>query len=285
MTLSTQRTLFNTDLHLAMLFGKTYATLPHTTLNEKFKVSNSGTVNKMSIYPTLQYLCIGTGGNPGINSSAGFIHSEHSPIDAALFNHIPFAMYENGINDMDETRRSNYRFRVIEANENDGKEYICYYLRVLDNLDSAYDNKFQTIKNVGTETFISTFDTNIDLINPKPRTRKLDYSLVSETEFITKLCKIKVTFDAKEVEDLYKVYKLKGFKSNVLTEMGLCSGIETKDSTTGETTEPVSVQVMFFLDLSLDLTTNFNTKQSFTKYIEVGGAEPIIQGNVTSKAD
>lgn len=290
MTLSTQRTLFNTDLHLAMLFGRPYTTLPHSTLNEKFGAYNnvaSYLVQKKTEYPVLQYLTIGVGGTPGINNSKGFIHSEHSPLDASLFSPIPFAMYEEkeGVNnDMDLDRQKNYRFR-IRKHHSDGKTYICYYLRCIENLENVYDNKFQKIKNIGNETFISTLDTNNNMLEPQPRTRKLDYKTIGETEFITKLCKIKVTFDYEEIQDLYNVYKILGIKTNLLTEMGLCSGIEVTNKDTGVSLDyPIDVQIMFFLDLNLDLTSSFNNGKAFTKYIEIGGAEPLIEG-LTSEAD
>ena len=279
MTLSTQRTLFNTDLHLAMLFGAKYSTLPHTTLNEKWSISNEldpTKIGRLSEYPTIRYLCIGTGGNPGINSSNGFILSEHSPIDAALFNQVPFAMYEDGT-DMNPDRQSNYRFKK-KVTLSTGKAYTCYYLRMIEDINSVYDNKFQTIKNVGSETFISAFNTDINMLNPVPRNKMIKYDKITETDFITKLCKIKVTFQKEELDDLANVLKILNKGSNVLTEMGLCTGIETYNKETKESLEPEDVQLMFYLDLNLDLTYNFNSGKSFTKYIEVGGAEPLLRG-------
>ena len=275
MTLSTQRTMYNTDLHLAMLFGSTYTCLPYTTLNEKFSISNGNkSVIKDSVYPILRYLTIGTGGTPGINESRGFILSEHTPLDAALFNHVPFAMLKDD-EDMDADEQENYRFKRKEVIN--GETYNCYYLRLM-NITDAYDNKFQTIRNVNNESFISTFNTNRNLINPTPKSRKVDYENITETNFITKLCKITVTFSETELKRVEQVFKIKGYKSNVLSEMGLCSGIEVRDQQTGKRLEPVDVQLMFFLDMNLDLTYSFNTGEKITKYIEVGGAEPMVNG-------
>lgn len=287
MTLSTQRTLFNTDLHLAMLFGSSYACLPHTTLNERFGINsvneNGDVAVKDSGYPTIQYLCIGVGGNPGINDSKGFIHSEHSPLDASLFTPIPFLMLEGEPGSVVDDRIKNYAFAKTEHLSN-GKTYTSYYLRKIENVNNIYDNKFQRIKNVGSETFISTLDTNIDMLTPKPRSRKLDFKTIAETEFITKLCKMKITFSQQEVRDLYNVYKIRGIESNMLTEMGICSARKVMKAGTDSELEPADVQIMFFLDLNLDLTTSFNTGAGFTKYIEIGGAEPYIEGT-TSEAD
>ena len=277
MTLSTQRTMFNVDLHLAMLFGAKYICLPHTTLNEKFGIGNDAAVQvAKSVYPTIRYLTIGTGGTPGINESKGFVLSEHSPLDAALFNHVPFAMFPEG-EDMPVEEQSKYRFKIKEK-LSDGTSYTCYYLKVLDGIGDVYDNKFQTIRNVGSEAFISTFNTNRNMLSPIPRKKLIKYDTIQDTFFITKLCKIKVTFTETEIEWLKNVYKYKGLKSNVLSEMGVCSGIETYHTTSGETLEPIDVQLMFFLDLNLDLTYSFNLKKSFTKYIEIGGAEPLLYG-------
>ena len=127
MVISSQRTLYNVDLHLSMLLGRDYMTKPNTTLNEKFDVLADVNVPE-GMYPKLQYYCIGIGGDQLSESVSGFPVSEHSPMDAALFEQIPFVIRPIQ-QDLTPTERANYRFRVIETIKNE--TYVCYYLKVI----------------------------------------------------------------------------------------------------------------------------------------------------------
>ena len=64
MVITSQRTLYNVDLHLSMLLGRDYMTKPNTTLNEKFDVLADVNVpegmypNFLNLYLDFQYLNI-----------------------------------------------------------------------------------------------------------------------------------------------------------------------------------------------------------------------------------
>ena len=268
MTTSSQRTLYGVDLQLAQLYGENYTCLPNTTLNEKFGILPGINVPEGK-YPILKYITIGNGGNLQIPDSENFIYNEHSPMDAGLFNHIPFVI-KTREDDLSEADRMKYRFR-IEKTIN-GKLYVCYYLKVIPS--NLYDQKFFKVTTINGENYLKTFKLNDPIfLSPKPRDRRLSYNDLDKTEFVTKLVRFKLEFSSEEVKELENVYKILGHEKKIMTEIGLCTGIEYNIN---DTVEASCVQIAFHIGVNLDLTNSFRTEASITKYIELGGSEALI---------
>lgn len=266
MGVQTQRTLFGMDLQLAQMFGKEYIITPNTTLNEKFNIQ---IVDKpLGVYPTLKYITIGTGADTKFNSISGYPYSNHSPLDGALFNHIPFVM-KTLDNDLDLSERNKYRFRKEETHN--GTLYACYYLKVIEEV--LYDNKFYRINTVNNETYLKQMNINIpDILHPRPKDRDINYSTLENTEFITKLGKFKFTLDPDELKNLKEVKNILG-NNKIVSELGLCTGIDVGE---GTEVEAICVQIAYHIDMNLDMTYDFHKEETFTKFIELGGAEPLI---------
>ena len=112
MIINAQRTLYNVDLYLNIMLRKDYKIIANTSLNEKFDILSKVPV-PAGVYPTLQYWAIGTGGNNVIGNTTGFIYSEHTPLDGALFNHVPFIM-RPVTDDLTALEKSKYRMRKLE---------------------------------------------------------------------------------------------------------------------------------------------------------------------------
>ena len=107
MIINAQRTLYNVDLYLNIMLRKDYKIIANTSLNEKFDILSKVPV-PAGVYPTLQYWAIGTGGNNVIGNTTGFSYSEHTPLDGALFNHVPFIM-RPVTDDLTALEKSKYR--------------------------------------------------------------------------------------------------------------------------------------------------------------------------------
>ena len=268
MTTSSQRTLYGIDLQLAQLYGEPYTCLANTTLNEKFGILPDTNV-PAGTYPTLKYITIGNGGNLQIPDSENFIYNEHSPLDAGLFNHIPFVI-KTPEDDLTEADRLQYRFRIEQTINN--QLYVCYYLKVIPS--NLYDQKFYKVTTTNGENYLKVFKVNDPIfLNPVPRDRKLSYKDLDKTEFVTKLVRFKLEFSSQEVKELENVYKILGNDKKLMTEIGLCTGIEHSN---GGTTEASCVQIAFHIGVNLDLTDSFRTESTITKYIELGGSEALI---------
>jgi hypothetical protein len=268
MITNAQRTIFGVDLGLSMLMDKPYNCLPNTTLNEKFNILPNYPIEE-GTYPKLKYYSIGVGGNDVIEGNGGYSYNQHSAVDAALFSHIPFVM-RTLETDLTPVERSKYRFRKIEIFDN--VEYACYYLKLIDGYDLR--DYFYNITSVNGDSTLSVFDINTDkLLNPVPKLRGSNIEDVNTANYITKLAKLEFSLPTSEMEELKNVFNIRRLEVEKLTEIGICTGIDTE---TNDGIEAVNVQVSFHVGVSVELSVLFNNNSSLSRSIELGGSEPII---------
>ena len=109
----------------------------YSTLNEFSLFSGLGNVNPPSpiagvnVYPTLQYMAIGNGGNSsviGAGNSTLIDILQHAATDSVLFNHIPFVLVPL-TSDLSAIERAGYRLRIVQTVG--GIQYVGYYLKLL----------------------------------------------------------------------------------------------------------------------------------------------------------
>ena len=111
------------DLRLKRDIGYPYVIKPGTTLNDILDINKDGYTT--TIYPTIQYFCIGVGGKRLVNST-NYTISQHSAKDVQPFDMIPFIL-RRVEDDLGTELRKEYSFRkeiVV-----DGVNYIGYYLK------------------------------------------------------------------------------------------------------------------------------------------------------------
>ena len=82
-----------------------------------------------------------------------------------------------------------------------------------------------------------------------------------------------IKFSSDEVKELENVYNILGHSKQIMTEIGLCTGIDYDGY---GVTEASCVQIAFHIGVNLDLTNSFRTEAAITKYIELGGSEALI---------
>ena len=269
-----QRTLFNIDLHLHQLLGKDYEAPENTTLNEKFQILPNEKL-PTGIYPTLNYYAIGCGGNVVVDNVGTYHYSEHLPVDAALFQHVPFVMRDISNVDLTLTERSNYRLRLVK-NYN-GINYACYYLKVV----PSYDLKpiFHKIRTLESGTSISSPTLSImdltqsSILNPVPVIRDLTYKNQNEIGFVTKIAKLTFSLTPAEIIDIQNCLKIMSLDNKNISEIGLVTG---HDITVGGAKEVISAQIAIHLGVNLDLTAEIVKGKTIMKTIEIGGGEPLI---------
>lgn len=268
MVLNSQRTIYGLDLELSRLAGKQYNVIDNTSLNEKFNVLTEDDVPE-GIYPTLKYFAIGVGEVDIVDGNKGYSYSKHSPVDAALFHHIPFVMKPID-EDLLPSERDKYRFRKIETFN--GSDYACYYLKEIDNFELKDDfYKVSTKEEIST---LSMFDTNIDtLLNPVPKDRSQNIQDIKSAEYILKLIKITFALTVEEMTELKNVLTLRQLPVTNITEIGLCTGI---DKLVDENKEATCVQVTHHVGVNIELAIYLNNNSSFLRSIELGGGEPMI---------
>ena len=266
---NSNRTIYNIDLSLAKDIGADYVILQNTSLNQKFNIAIDKTV-PVGIYPTTKYYAIGNGGLNAMAGISGYDYSKHSPLDAALFNHIPFIM-RILTNDIPATEQANYRFRTIEIHNN--VQYACYYLKAIPNID--YRNMLYRISVNNGMPQLTPFNNNVTtLLNPIPVDKTNTVVNVNDAEYITKIAKLEFTFTVDELSELTNVFNILGTSNKVLTEIGICSGIDY--TTTGNITEAYAVQIMYHVGITFDLEVEIATSSSLQKSIDIGGSEILV---------
>lgn len=269
MILTSQKTMYATNLEMNMLLGINHKDLPNTTLNEKFSVMPLQAIPS-GVYPKVQYLAIGIGGTDIVDNT-NYKFSTHSPIDAALFEHVPFIM-RPVTSDLQPMDKANYRLRVVETYG--GVQYACYYLKTI----TTYVNKqglFQVSIDNGNPT-ISYFDSNsVNLLTPTPRVVSADYLDMTKNKYYARTTKLGFTLYANELEELQNVFNIKyGTTNKVISEIAVCTGIE--NTLADKSIEASNVTVAYFVGVDLMLQTYIETSTSIIKSIEIGGIDPSV---------
>lgn len=267
MIINSQRTIYGLELQANTLINLSYAPKPNTTINELFKTAVNevpGTDNTYGV----KYLAIGTGGVPAANGTIAYSYSQHSPVDAALFEHVPFIARPIA-QDIPASERSKYRMRVLT--QINGKQYYLYYLRRLVPADFRTETYIVSVNNNGSEN-LRLFDTNnTKLINPVPNT--ITHVLTPTSEYISKMTKIRFNLsptDLTEIDNSMKIVFNGAVKP--LTEVGLCGGL---DKVISGITEAINTQVYFHVEMNIDVTMRHDPLLGYLRAIEIGGSEPL----------
>ncbi len=264
MLYTSQRTLFGTDLQLTQLLGKPYNPNPATTLNQLLGV-NTGEEIPKGKYPTLRYFCIGIGGTGVTEDDINYPYSQHSPLDAGLFEMLPLVLREPS-NDISYTERKNYRLRAnVKYN---GLSYIGYYLKRVDfDRDIIVSDNFDQISTrENVETFNEFSLDGKDLLHPTPIT-KLGKVLSSNSSYILKTAKFVVRLTTYEMDEIRKSISIIKPGANI-TELGFVTAYEPDDD------EVICAQIAFHANMTIDLNMYANTTKDFYRSFDFGSQEP-----------
>ncbi len=267
MVKNSQKTIYGLDLQMAMLTGMEYKIHPNTTLNEKFEILPTATLEE-GVYPRLKYYTIGVGGTDILTGLEGYSYSKHKAIDAGLFEHVPFVLRRT-YDDLLESEQRNYRFRKnVIIN---GIEYIAYYLKVINHVNNR--DGFYEIKVENDIAKLSLFDTNTDkLLNPSPRDPSTAIEDNSETKYIAKVSKLQFSLYNDELVELNNVLNIlygEGH-SKYLTEIGVCSGVDNDND------EATVVQINYHYEIDVETALTMREEGSLVRSLEIAGAEPLV---------
>lgn len=258
-------TIYLQDLRQKRDIGYPYVIKPGTTLNDILDIKKDGYTT--SIYPTLNYFCIGVGGAKFI-SDTDYTISSHSAKDVQPFDMIPFILRESN-NDIDMELRKMYSFRKeIVIN---GTLYIAYYLKRIPEIISRNDF-FKITIDEGNRNHLSIFNTNdTNILYPKPIDKAELMNNKDRATLIVKTTKFLFSLDSDELKELDNVMKILG-KSSKLTEISLCTAINGKDIID----EPSKVQCAYFTTCDIDINLRLAENYPVKLYLEVGSNEPYL---------
>ena len=268
------RTIYNIKLQTCMMANIPYQPLPNTTLNEKFDIleyEQQNCVNNLKsdrpLYPTIKGIVIGNGGLSLVDSDIFDLKlGKHSPIDGALFNHLPFVLREED-NDLPDADKLNYRLR--KELYIDGKKYVAYYLRIIKESELFYKPDILYVDNSKAIPSVKVLSTDrTDILNPSP-VKDNRMSTYNNTVEVYNILRYNFQISERDMLELENVFNVLNIKNRLITELGFVTGI---DVPLNNYKELVYSQIGFFIDLSLDLEYLKN-QNSIT--IEIGGGEII----------
>lgn len=266
-------TIYNTKLQNAKMVNVPYTALLNTTLNEKFSIEVINSTGTLDKYPELNLITIGCNVTELTNTSditrINLTRSRHSPLDAALFNHVPF--YLRTVADS-VTNPPSKNLRLKKTITINNTTYIAYYGYKL--TDIQYKDDILLYNGIKDEYVnVSKLDTNSSaLLNPSPKpVTQLDID--RDVTYVTDFLKMYVYFTKDEVTEINNAMSTLYGTIYKISEIGVCNSI---DMTLNDgTEEQVAVQIAYFMDVDID-TTTVNTDGSINFYLDVGGMEVLV---------
>lgn len=281
------RTILGARIQSELLLGLKHAPLPFTTLNEKFNVQ-AGVNTPDAEVPTLQYLAIGIGGHRTQVGAEGISYPEDnlfSPASGALYRHLPFIMREVG-SDLTQTERARYGMRVLE--QHNGKNYICYYLRLIDTslsqvvmaLNVPQGGSGSTPPVIVTEPFIP----DSSHLNPTPPLVPANGAVTTDGSYLTTSVNLELSFEAAEVEELLNVGRIlfDNERQVVISEFGMVAAkpmLVTSSTGSGSVNYYEAVQATLIAH-SMVYYAMMYLNRGFDHTLELGAIEPLTIGTV-----
>lgn len=254
-----------------------YSVMPHTTLNEKFGIHSTETLEGIET-PSVAYFTVGNGGHSvaiGADSIPLVNAVQHIPQHAALYGQLPFVLREPD-KDLTAGERARYRLRRIEYH--DSKPYVAYYLRVLDLTDSMPQIQHVTIIDGVSEA--TPFEATSDDLSPTPPVVSNTGVNIVTGDSIFCSSRIPITMSREDVAEFVNavniIYGSEDYA--IISEIALCSGIDRQvtgdfNGVSSTYTDALAVQVINFISAFYVMAF---CNDGFTIYTNVGSLEPLL---------
>jgi len=270
MIINSQRTIYGLELQAEMLASGSYTPRPNTTLNEKFGILINEPPGIDTRYG-IKYLALGTGGISRNTPAQGYSFSQHSVMDASLFNHTPFIV-RPASNDLSSVEKAKYRLKVSKVIN--GTTYYLYYLRVIAPTDMTTDTYNISMGSNGV-TNLSKLSTNVSTyLNPVPRIIKDIPN--NNSNYVSRVIKLNFTLTPSEMIEVNNANKLitgNTIPENI-TEIGICGGL---DKITNGVTEVINSQIYFHVGVDINTAITYDPTLGYVRAIELGGSENLYQ--------
>lgn len=235
-------------------------------------------------YPFFQYWVIGNKGHinriDATDDETYIDEAKHHGDHAAPFNPIPFVMRPEG-SDLTEAERAKYLLRKQEVH-NDIK-YWCYYGMRIPGITDIVPTVYITTVKDGVEN-TKEYETSNANIYPQQSVIPPDSSLTTSPDTLTISAAVTIEFTPKDAQELINVASILyngNTKRAVISEIGLCTGLDSKYQTTTDGGAPImfndamAVWIAAFISTYQSLV--FNNK-GFKVELEMGATEPVTTG-------
>ena len=274
------RTIYSSHLQNCKFLKRPFTVLPNSTLNQKFNIYQDE-LPAVNEYPALQYIGIGNKGSSYELSTTGFALSTpipHLPSHAALYNHIPFIIREEG-NDLSSTDRMLYRMRVPMTIG--GVNYIAYYLKVLPISTVTPGVELRSVN--GNSVTATTFTPSASDLSPQPPVISSNNLNTANGDYLAATAKINFVLNESDIGEIINACNIiyNDARYAVINEICLVTGIDrilqgTFGTVTSNYTEVISAQVAAFISQNHTLTPN---SESLSVLLDTGSVEPMLVNN------
>ncbi len=281
---TTITTLYGGQLMNTLAFKRPFKLVANTTLNEKLEVQ-AGIAPSAGEMPGIQYICIGNRGHRNRTGPDGQPYTsdvQHQPVDAGLFNLIPFVMVPI---DKDLTVAQQKRYGGRKLHNIGGKNYVGYWIRRLDTSKADPEMRLNTVdgKNVSSKPYTPTSDN----LNPTPVDLSSTEVNTSSGQYVSSESTVEVVFTAEEVEMIIDacriLYDNEGYA--VVSEIGLVSGVDRKILAQGNGTQTFDFVEVIAAQICAILSTYHNlpaANNGFKETLNMGITEPMLLGGRAS---
>jgi hypothetical protein len=225
MAVSNVKTIWFTELEAARKAGGIYTPTPYSTLNEKFQIQQTATLNTGEM-PDTDFLCIGRGGHRNVGPDLTDI-LQHRITNACLFEHLPFVAREVD-NDLSAAEREKYRLRRLE--NYDGVDYFFYYAKKL--TPTAGGGSIVEIDDSVTPADTRAYVPSSAQLSPEPVTMVNGVVNSSTDVFLQVAGEKEVTIDNAEVAEIINACRIKynDERKAVISELAVVSGFDREIS-------------------------------------------------------
>lgn len=254
-----------------------YVADPITTLNTKHDIIANETLPNGEI-PRLKYLVIGNGGHRatvGTDNLAVIKNNLHRPRDTGLFSQIPFIL-RPAANDIPEAQQAKYRLRKKVTYN--GKDYIAYYMRVIDFSDSTVKAEYVSVTDGNMTT--TDFKFTVDDLSPTPTDYANNQVITADGNYVSVSAITEVKLTEEEINEIIDACTIIYGSADyaVISELGLVTGVDiSTPNTTGvgaaTVTECACAQIATFFN-------RFYKMETSTDYliidIQVGDRQALV---------
>lgn len=273
------RTLWLSDLQSAMLRGHPYKLRRYTTLNEKFGVLPDETFGSGQ-YPILNYLAIGRGAlmqDVGADGKYYPAIHQHRSTDAALFDHMPFALRRLD-DDLPPERRNHFALRTQTSYH--GVAYWAYWLMRSDYSQAEVDLLLKQKVDENTVN-VTEYQPSEKNLNPIPEDMSESGTNLLAGYSVQASSILDVALDDFAINEIRNASKIITQRADraIVSELALCTGrskVINAPTQNGVFSfqEAVGVQVSAFIKgmYALDFLN-----RSLRDQLELGISEPLFQ--------
>ena len=270
------RTFWAAQLQSAQAQGLPFTAPEYTTLNEKLGILPVVALTP-GTYPIAKYFAIGNGGHDVIAGANGIPVPkirQHSAVDAALFNQLPFVLRQTG-DDIAPAERARYGLRKeITVG---GTTYVAYYLRRIDTSLATIALEKRTV--VDGVTSVASYVPTAANLNPVPVNASNSGVNVVSGDYVTCTTQLSLAFSASDISELLNVSNILYNSDDyaIISEIAFCSGYDKVINVTAATgnfnfNDAIQVQANCFIachHLAKYLSQGLN------KTIDVGSNYPL----------